>query len=191
MNPLNDVSGDTGQATGQPQAAPEQRFTQADLDRIAAKVRAEVRNQFADYDSVKAELDKRKASELSETERLQQERDEARKAADEARKQVEAEMIKSLRLQVAFEKGLTPAMAKRLAGATYEELIVDADSLLEDARQIVQPQTPTRPQAPTLDAGAGLGQRGQGGLTSEEMALAARMGMTPEQYAAAKSKVKR
>ncbi len=191
MNPLNEGQGDTGQATGQPQAAPEPKFTQADLDRVAAKVRSEVRNQFADYDSVKAELDKRKASELSETERLQQERDEARKAADEARKQVEAEMVKSLRLQVAFEKGLTPAMAKRLSGATYEELTVDADSLLEDAKKLAVSTPTPRPTAPTLDAGAGLGQRGQGGLTSEEMALAQRMGMTPEQYAVAKSKMKR
>lgn len=190
MNPLNDGQGDTGQATGQPQATPEPKFTQADLDRIAAKVRSEVRNQFADYDTIKSELEQRKASEMTEAERLQRDLDAARKVADEARQQAQAETLKTLRFQVAFEKGLSAKMAARLTGATYEELIADADSLLEDAKQLAMPQPATRPTPPTLDGGAGLGQRGQGlGLTSEEITLAGRMNMTPEQYAAAKKKM--
>lgn len=36
-----------------------------------------------------------------------------------------------LRLEIAAEKGLTPAQAKRLIGATREELEADADELLE------------------------------------------------------------
>lgn len=190
MNPLNDGQGDTGQATGQPQAAPEPKFTQADLDRIAAKVRSEVRNQFADYDTIKSELEQRKASELTEAERLQRDLDAARKVAEEARQQAQAETLKTLRFQVAFEKGLSAKMAARLTGATYEELMADADSLLEDAKQLSVPQPSTRPTPPQLDGGAGLGQRGQGlGLTSEEITLAGRMNMTPEQYAAAKKKM--
>lgn len=38
---------------------------------------------------------------------------------------------KAMRLEIAFEKGLTPAQAKRLVGATREELEADADELLE------------------------------------------------------------
>lgn len=36
----------------------------------------------------------------------------------------------AVRLEVAAEKGLTPAQAKRLVGTTREELIADADDLL-------------------------------------------------------------
>lgn len=38
---------------------------------------------------------------------------------------------KAMRLEVASAKGLTPAQAKRLVGATQEELEADADEILE------------------------------------------------------------
>ena len=60
---------------------------------------------------------------------------EAQKAADakaEADKRAETAEAKALRLEVAFEKGLTPKQAKRLTGSTREELEADADELLED-----------------------------------------------------------
>lgn len=40
-------------------------------------------------------------------------------------------VAKLLRLEVAAEKGLTPAQAKRLVGTTREELALDADEILE------------------------------------------------------------
>lgn len=52
---------------------------------------------------------------------------EAQTAAE--RRAAEAEQ-RALRLEVAAEKGLTPAQAKRLVGATKEELEADADELL-------------------------------------------------------------
>lgn len=60
---------------------------------------------------------------------------ETQKAADArtaAEKRAEEAEAKSLRLEVAFEKGLTPKQAKRLTGSTREELEADADELLED-----------------------------------------------------------
>lgn len=60
---------------------------------------------------------------------------EAQKAAAakaEADKRAETAEAKALRLEVAFEKGLTPKQAKRLTGSTREELEADADELLED-----------------------------------------------------------
>ena len=39
---------------------------------------------------------------------------------------------RSVRLEVAFDKGLTPAQAKRLVGSTREELEADADEILRD-----------------------------------------------------------
>lgn len=58
---------------------------------------------------------------------------ELQKAADkaaEAEKRAEAAEARTLRLEVASEKGLTAAMARRLAGTTREELEADADELL-------------------------------------------------------------
>lgn len=58
---------------------------------------------------------------------------EGQKAADRAtaaeKRAAEAE-AKVLRLEIAAEKGLTPAQAKRLMGANREELEADADELL-------------------------------------------------------------
>lgn len=49
------------------------------------------------------------------------------------RRAIDAE-TKLLRLEVAAEKGLSPTQAKRLMGATREELEADADELLEAFR---------------------------------------------------------
>jgi hypothetical protein len=75
------------------------------------------------------ELKKRLAADLSETERLQKERDEAAAEAATAKATAEAAQRKALVLEVAAEKGLTPAQAARLQGSTKEELEADADAL--------------------------------------------------------------
>ncbi|MBT2412630.1 DUF4355 domain-containing protein [Streptomyces sp. ISL-12] len=81
--------------------------------------------------AAEAELNTRKAAELSETERLQKERDEAAAEAATAKAAAEAAQRKALVLEVAAEKGLTPAQAARLQGSTKEELEADADALKE------------------------------------------------------------
>lgn len=48
-----------------------------------------------------------------------------------AEKKAAAAEARQLRAEVAQERGLTPAQAKRLAGSTREELEADADDLLE------------------------------------------------------------
>jgi len=58
--------------------------------------------------------------------------EKATAAAAEAHKRAEEAELKAIRLEVAAEKGLTPAQAKRLVGATKEELDADADELLEE-----------------------------------------------------------
>lgn len=40
--------------------------------------------------------------------------------------------VSSARMRVALDKGLTPTQAKRLVGATEEELLADADELIAD-----------------------------------------------------------
>jgi membrane protein involved in colicin uptake len=77
-----------------------------------------------------AELATRKAADLSETERLQKERDDAKAEAETARATAAAATAAALRMQVAADKGLTPKQAERLQGSTQEELEADADDLL-------------------------------------------------------------
>jgi hypothetical protein len=62
---------------------------------------------------------------------------------------VDAE-LRATRLEIAHEKGLTPAQAKRLVGATKEELEADADEILRDF-----PVTPAKPGAPKPDPSQG------------------------------------
>jgi hypothetical protein len=105
---------------------------------------------------VKAAL--RKANKEAETLRLKlqefEDRDktEAEKVAERAKtaedRATQAES-RALRLEVAFEKGLTPAQAKRLVGATREELEADADELLETFK----PAEQGKPPAVDLDLG--------------------------------------
>jgi hypothetical protein len=80
--------------------------------------------------AAEAELNTRRAAELSETERLQAERDAALAAAESARAEAAQATATALRLEVATAKGLTPKQAGRLQGATREELEADADDLL-------------------------------------------------------------
>lgn len=92
---------------------------------------------------------RKRLKELEPLAKQAQEQAEARKTAEERsaerltaaeRRAVEAETA-TLRVTVAFEKGLTPAQAKRLVGASREELEADADDLLTSF-----------PAAPTTDA---------------------------------------
>ncbi|MER7922187.1 DUF4355 domain-containing protein [Streptomyces sp. NPDC096057] len=75
------------------------------------------------------DLKARQAAELSETERLQKERDDAAAEAATAKAQAAEASRKALVLEIAADKGLTPAQASRLQGSTKEELEADADAL--------------------------------------------------------------
>ena len=61
----------------------------------------------------------------SDAQKIQEERDQAVAERDRLRTQ-------NLRRDVADEKGLTPAQARRLVGTTREELEADADAVIED-----------------------------------------------------------
>lgn len=96
---------------------------------------------------LETELDKLRKANQSDQERLL---DEAkRSAADEAAEPLRREVA---RLTVALEKGLTAGQAKRLVGATPEELAADADELLAEFGG-GQPPQPRRP-APDPSQGA-------------------------------------
>lgn len=82
-------------------------------------------------ESASDELKKLKESSLSD----QQRRDAADKAAqdklDDLERRANEADARALRAEVAAEKKLTAAQARRLAGTTREELEADADDLLE------------------------------------------------------------
>lgn len=66
---------------------------------------------------------------------------EAQRAADAEQRAIEAE-LRALRLEVATEKGLSPAQAKRLVGSTRDELEADAEELLDTFKSTDEPQKP-------------------------------------------------
>jgi hypothetical protein len=102
-----------------------QTFTQADVDaaveKVAAKIRADERRKaaekYADYDDLK----KRAEGAQSLEDRVA-----------EIERQAKESEARAMRAEVANAKGLTPNQAKRLVGATREELETDADELLKD-----------------------------------------------------------
>lgn len=79
--------------------------------------------------AAETELATRKAAELSETERLQKERDDAAALAATNAATAAAATAELLKLQVIAEKTLTPAHAAFLVGTTREELEAAADAL--------------------------------------------------------------
>ncbi|MFD8595365.1 hypothetical protein ACFV1L_10225 [Kitasatospora sp. NPDC059646] len=87
--------------------------------------------QVAQWQADAAELATRKAAELTETQRLQAEKDAAEQRAAQAQADAAAATRRALVLEVAGSKGLTPAQAERLQGSTREELEADADALRE------------------------------------------------------------
>lgn len=78
-------------------------------------------------------------------------------AAEERAAKAETDLA---RFQVALEKGLTPSQAKRLVGATREELEADADELLKDLGDAGKPRPP-KPD-PTQGKPAGQADPGPG-----------------------------
>lgn len=81
-------------------------------------------------DEAKANADAaRKLKELEDADKSEVEKASA--AAEAASKRAEEAEARALRLEIAHEKGLTPSQAKRLVGATREELEADADELVE------------------------------------------------------------
>ncbi|WP_369147036.1 hypothetical protein [Streptomyces sp. R44] len=78
-----------------------------------------------------AELKTLEDAQLTDTQRIQAEKDAAEAARVAAEAARDAAVAEALRIRVAAEKGLTPAQAERLRGSTKEELEADADALKE------------------------------------------------------------
>lgn len=106
-----------------------------------------------------AERDARKAAEKelakyrkADLDRAEADKTEAERRAAAEQRAVDAEQ-RATRLEVAHEKGLTPAQAKRLVGTTREELEADADEVLRDFP--VTPSAPPKKTPPAPDPSQG------------------------------------
>jgi hypothetical protein len=113
---------DDGQNTGDGNLSPE----------AMAAALAKARKEAAQYRTKVRELEPlaSKARELEDAGRSEVEKLTAR--AEAAERERAETVARALRLEVAFDKGLTPAQAKRLVGGSREELEADAEEILRD-----------------------------------------------------------
>lgn len=133
--------------TTAPEAAPADEKS-SDDPRIT-KANQEAANYRRQLREAQKELDQhRKAAQ----DKADADKSEAEKRAAAEQRAAEAE-LKATRLEVAAEKGLTPAQAKRLVGTTREELEADADEILRDFP--VAPAAPPQPKTPKADPSQG------------------------------------
>lgn len=103
--------------------------TDGDLPEGARKALAAARK--AERDAIKrASAAEAKAKEYEDRDKTDQEKQAEETAA--ARAEAADAQAQLTRYEVAAEKGLTPAQARRLVGSTKDELLKDADALLED-----------------------------------------------------------
>jgi hypothetical protein len=117
------------------QAAPEADDAQQSEELSPEALRKQLekaRKEAANYRTKVRELEPlaSKAKELEEAGRSDLEKLTAR--AETAERTAAETEARALRLEVAFEKGLTPAQAKRLVGGSREELEADAEEILRD-----------------------------------------------------------
>lgn len=147
-------------------------FTQADLDRIVGDRLAREKAKFADYETLKEraqKADELERAQLSETERLQRERDEATTAGEAAQAAAAATLLEAQRTLVAAKAGLPDELGALLQGNTKEELEAHAETLKAFAKPAEEPD-------PTEDDGFGGGTRRQQpkGMTKAQVAKLAR-----------------
>ncbi len=126
--PVQEPTTDPATEPVEPAAGDPPADTKPDVDHLGdagKKALTEIRTELK---AAKAELAKfRKA----ESDKADADKTEAEKRAAAEQRAADAE-LRATRLEVAHEKGLTPAQAKRLVGATREELEADADEVLRD-----------------------------------------------------------
>lgn len=129
-----------------PEVAPEAIEPDGAFDE--ARARAKIAKQNSENAALRARLKDAeplaaKARELEEAQKSEAERvTERLTAAEERAQRAEAQLLLS---EVAAEKGLTAAQAKRLIGKTREELLADADDFLAS---LPAPPLPTVQRTP-------------------------------------------
>jgi hypothetical protein len=113
-------------------------FTQEQIDDLVEKRLAREREKYTGYDDLKEQVaaltaEKKKLEDegKSDSEKVSEQLTSLQKQLEEEKEARTKSEAEALRLRVAQAKGLTEAQARRLQGATREELEADADDLLE------------------------------------------------------------
>lgn len=196
----------TNAAAGGQQAEPQggKVFTQQDVERIIAERLSREREKFADYGELKAraakwaEFEEQQKSEAQKTQerlaRLETERDEA--IARSTDRLIRAAFVAEAAKAGVQHPGDAYALAD-LSGVSVNDHgdvlgVAEAVAAIVAAGRI--PLVANRAPTPRLDGGAGGGVRSaetQMPLTDEELAMARRLGLSAERYAARKVEMKR
>lgn len=186
-NDPKDVQGD-----GQPPVA-DRTFTQDELNAVVSDRLRREREKYADYDDLKAakaRLDGIEQERLSELEKAQKRLADAEQERDEARQRAQDTAIHAALAMEAVKAGaLHPEDAFHLAELGGVVLgddgkvqgAVEAVAELLKGNRLVLKGKP----APSLDAGAGSGERAgerKTPLTADELEIAGKMGLTAEDY---------
>lgn len=133
-----------------PDAPTDEPFDEERAKAKIAKANSEaagLRKRLKELEEKSARLDQIEEAGKTETEKLNAQVAQLTQELSQAQ-------TERLRLEVATSKGLTAAQAKRLVGATQEELEADADELLSTFKPAETP-TPPAPGKPTEALGGG------------------------------------
>ena len=150
-HPFYAPDGETGNP---PVTPPAKTFTQAEID---AALEAE-RKKYAGFDDLKKakeELDKLKASQLSESEKLQKELAAAQAELEKSKAAVKAAERAALCRRLCAEAGLPEALADRIAGDDEAAIKKDIEALkkLIPAKPVVGTNPPTGDDKKTKTSG--------------------------------------
>lgn len=122
--------------TTEPEATPEpaKTFTQDQVNDLIAKEKGRIQSKYEGFEDLKA-----KAARLDEIEQANaSELEKAQKAAQKAQGEAQEASVKLLRYEVAQEKEVPAKLVPLLTASSKEELEVQADLILENAK----PATP-------------------------------------------------
>lgn len=171
-------------------------FTQADVNAISGKVRAEASEsalrkliaEYGDLDALraaKAKLDDLEAAQLSEADKLRKQLADVQAQQEKATAEAREATLRADRLRVGLEMGLSPVVAERLMGETVEAMKEDAQKLLDSL-----PASTRRvlPDTHATEGALATGSKGGVKLTAEQEEIIRRTGIDREKYVANLSK---
>jgi hypothetical protein len=153
---------DTENQNGTEAEAPanEQAQNQAD---IPPEVKRALNKANKEAETLRLKLKEFEDRDKSDLEKLTEERDAEKRRADQSD-------LRAVKLEIAAEKGLTPAQAKRLVGETRDELESDAQELLDTFKPASNDEAPE--VAESLDLGIRSGTPNKGATTADLFAAA-------------------
>lgn len=172
---------------------PEKKFSQEELDHILSDRLKREREKYADYADLKekaAKLDEIEEANKTELEKAQELATRAQAERDEALAQADERLIRAAFVAEAAQLNVAhPGDAYMLADLTGVEIAEDGnvtgvkeavEALVKSGRLVIR-----QGAAPDLDGGAGSGKAGSDVVTlsEEQLRVAQKMNISPEEYA--------